>query len=552
MANIVNIWRGRQGDKGEAGETGIGVGDIRGSLLDNPVLHALRKNMVAQVGDVEFNRQGEAFLLNRYGNYEFVSSDPITNYRNYSNDFTQWSDFFNRWSIVSTGNTDPFGGNTATIMKLDATTVEGDIVVDKSITNVPTNRFNTCSFWFNIVSGNITAVNITVGGVLYKVEDTFVAGYQRLRVSVPESVQNFTFSIDPVGDVDSEFIIYGVQFESGSIMNDYVETQADPVTVANPSGAQRENEIGYQIEDQKQNIIANSENLKESNWTVEGATVEEFAEADLFNDKFKNVNVIFGVNPSALIRTDSTVPLVNGNAYAFSVFVRLLSGTVDAFNASIGGGQQIDMGELDGNEYTRLQGVAIAGASDQISFQIISPNQNANMIIEGFQLETDNLSSYIRTVGFSSTRNADFVTLPYQPVNYNEPFTLSFLLNLGDVNEEIRYIASNGATGNNEFSVFFEGSDFKVKLDGVTSTFTGVDDAKAVSVVYDGANVLVYKDSFLLDTQANSGNVTGIQPVFYIGGDGTEANNLNGFMYDFRMYNEALTALEIRHLQRVD
>ena len=111
MTDIVTVFRGRRGQAGTNGEDGTGVSDIRYSILDNPLESLLFSNNLSNVSDLTWARAGEALITDRYGEPAWISGDDITNYIQYSNDFSNWSDLFSRWSIVSTGNADPEGNN---------------------------------------------------------------------------------------------------------------------------------------------------------------------------------------------------------------------------------------------------------------------------------------------------------------------------------------------------------------------------------------------------------------------------------------------------------
>ena len=86
MSKIV-VYKGKIGDRGTDGIDGAGVADIRKSIIDNPVLDCLYNNNLARVGDLTFTRLGEAVLIDRYGDYQFVTSEDFTNEFTWSEDF---------------------------------------------------------------------------------------------------------------------------------------------------------------------------------------------------------------------------------------------------------------------------------------------------------------------------------------------------------------------------------------------------------------------------------------------------------------------------------
>ena len=53
----------------------------------------------------------------------------------------------------------------------------------------------------------------------------FSNDWVRLRTSIASGSGSFVFGIDPVGDSGAIFGLIGVQFEEGSVLNDYLEKQ---------------------------------------------------------------------------------------------------------------------------------------------------------------------------------------------------------------------------------------------------------------------------------------------------------------------------------------
>lgn len=548
--SILTFYLGKQGDKGTDGENGTGVADVDGSLLDNPVLDLFRNNKISETGDLTWERAGDALIQDRYGVFNFISGNDITNFFDYSNDFSFWSDPFTRWSINSTGNSDPLGGSNATHMNLDATTSVGNVVVEQAVSGLNPDLFNTVSFWFKVVSGTITELDVTIGSGQFKVKADLTSSWQRVSVTAGDPAGSALVSIDPVGVSGAVFAIFGAQFENSSVQHDYIETTGAPVTIPNPFPVARSNDLGYLFEDQKDNIIFNSEDLAAANWTIQNGTVLEYQEATLFGDYFKNVNINIGANPTIVINSSAT--LTPGETYTISFFIKRLGGVIDSIQGSIGGGTFETMGVIDEDlDYTRLTMTGVAGAGLGVDIQIISSNQNANIVALGFQCELGNISSYIRTTTSANTRPEDDVNTPYLLTRPDDQWSLSFNHNSIPDNPNTKYIFNNGLGGVDEFSSWFEDDSLKVNIGSTVTTFTTVLSSSFIGLTYQSNSLNLYLDGLLVDTQTNNGT-SGAQPVtLYIGSDETAANSLEGYMSMFKFYDTELNADNMRYLAGV-
>jgi hypothetical protein len=300
------------------------------------------------------------------------------------------------------------------------------------------------------------------------------------------------------------------------------------------------------FEDQKTNLIEFSENLSETNWTIEGGSLSNYSLPDIFGDSFKNINVSFTNNPTVTIRSSGV--FTEGETYTISLFVKLLSGTLDSITASLTGGSQVSMGDLLETEYTRLTATVVAGASGTMDISFISSNQSADLLILGVQTELGGLSSYIRTTGAANTRPEDDCNLPYNLMGAADPWTVSFS-HFGIINDtKEKYIFSNGLTSSDEFSMRIVSDTLIVNIGGVETTFAGVIDSSFVAVTYDSTNLKLYVNGVLTETKANTGVSGAVPTTLYIGSDETSANSINAFMSNFKFYDSELSANNIRYL----
>jgi len=222
--SILTFYKGKIGDDGENGENGTGVSDIRESLIDNPNFSALYNNRESRTGDLTVSRAGEALLEDRYGGFEFISGDDITNYIQQSNTFSLWGDINNFWTLSATGQPDPLGGNDASNITLDSNIVSGDDVMESIATGMTAGPFHTMSFYFKVISGTITGLELKVGPNVFPIKATLGSTFERVNVSIGLNVGSGIIGITPIGLSGAVFGLFAVQFENGSNVHDYIPT----------------------------------------------------------------------------------------------------------------------------------------------------------------------------------------------------------------------------------------------------------------------------------------------------------------------------------------
>ena len=549
MTDIIKVFRGRRGQKGIDGEDGTGVSDIRESILDNPVDSLLFSNNLSNNSSLNWARAGEALITDRYNNPKWVSGDDITNFIKYSNDFTNWDDLFNRWSIVSTGNPDPEGGNNATIMKLDATTVAGDIVLSGLASGMTIAIYHTLSFWFKIVSGTITGVDIAFGGDTFKIDPAKITNsFVRVSIPVELNASGAIVDINVIGTIGSQFSIFKTQHENGSVVHDPIDTTTIPVTVPNPLTPARSNDLGYLIEDQKQNLILNGENLNRSNWSVSGGTVTSYQSKGAFGDLFQNIQVNWITTPSLTV--SSTGTFTEGDTYTVSAYIYAI-GNITSLTATVSGGDPVSFGELSTEGFTRLSVEAVAGPSGDLVFSAISPDLSGQLILTAVNATQGSLSSYIRTGGALIARPEDDVNLTYSIASPSDNWTVSFGHSGIDNTSDIKYIFNNGLSSGGEFSCWFESDNLKINAGGVTKVFSTVLDSTNLTLVYDGSKIDLYKNGLFYMTTNIIISIDAISTVLYIGSDETNGNSINAFLSKLYFYDSALTSDEVRYLAGV-
>lgn len=557
MANVLTIHRDlkgvgnrRSGAPGADGVNGSGVADIRESIVGNPILDLFYNNKLSKVGAVTWDRSGEAVITDRYGVDQWVSGDDITNDMTQSNDFTMWSDPFNRWTRVGS-TTDPLGGGTATEISLDETlTADQAFVgtVERSVSGLTAGKVYTVSFDFKLLSGSISEIQITAGGVYFDVTKTVTTSYQRLTVTFFSAVSSLLFSIHPVGTSGSTFALYEVMYEIGSTAHAPINTTVIPVTISGTDIDYRASDNGYLFEGMKGNLVVNSEDLLQTNWALSSGAIEEGT--DTYGQIGKNIVVNINSLPTATLK--STGAFTNNTLYTLSFDASIVSGSVNA-SASINGSAPVDFGILPTGEIKRLSFQIISGTgASELEFSITSSNLSGRLLLTSIQVEVGSLSSYIRNAASSNSRPLDLVTVPYNGnvPNINAAWTLFFNSRLIPVNSDIKYILTNGETGANELSLFFESTDLKLKTGNTTHALSNATSSE-IAIVYDGVNIVFYINSVLMLTIPFVINIDNSASTMFFGAGSGGLNALFGFLLTLKFFDESLTIEEIKYLSGV-
>tara|TARA_R110000744_G_scaffold43341_1_gene97299 strand:- start:174 stop:1820 length:1647 start_codon:yes stop_codon:yes gene_type:complete len=542
--STLTLFLGELGTRGIDGETGLGVADIRESIIENPLLSVLKTNKLNNVGDVTVSRTGEALIKDRYGDYQFITGDDHTNYLYYSNDFANWSDALNNWTLTSTNNADPDGGNDASYITLNTDITPSTSFVIESTASGMTAGYKTASFWFKVVSGTVTDLEFKVGSESFRVKSSLNSTWERVTVSTEVNVASSLINIKPIGLTGAVIGLYNCQFENGSNVTAYIDVPATtPVTVVNTVPPIRRNNLGYLIEETKTNIIQNTENLTRTNWGISGGTVSSYNGQGVFRDWYQYIQMTFTNQSLLLSSTGTFTPNVD---YTVSFFVYVLSGSVTALNISLQGGATVNLIQLPTEGFVRLNAVVRAGASGDLVFNFISPDLTGNLLFMGVQVETGGLTSYIRSATGSVTRPEDDANGTYTLPRPDAPWSFAFTHNSVIDNSSIKFVFDNGQAPLNDFAAWFSGTQLNIKIGSVTSTFNNALDSTRLGAVYDGTNIKLYKDGFLYDTQSNNGFVSLIAPTVYIGSDDTSTNSINAYLSNMEFWQDELTAAEMR------
>ena len=551
MTNVLTIHRSRRlGPTGTNGLNGSGVADIRESIVDNPMLDLFYNNKLSKTGALTWVRAGEAVITDRYGVDRWISGDDITNEMTYSNDFVQWSDPFNRWTRVGS-TTDPLGGGSATEISLDSTLIASDPqagTIERSVSGLVSGRAYTVSFDFKRLTGSISEIQITAGGVYFDVTKTVTTNYQRLTVTFFAAASSLLFSIHPVGTSGSTFALYEAMYEIGSTAHAPINTTTTPVTVSGTGIDYRASENGYLFEGTKTNLVVNSEDLLQTNWTLSSGDI--IKGTDTYGQIGKNI--VIDINTLPTVSLKSTGAFANSTLYTLSFDAKIVSGSVNA-SASINGSAPVDFGLLPTGSITRFNFQITSGTgASELEFSITSSNLSGKLLLTSIQVEGNSLSSYIRNATASNSRPLDLVTIPYNGniPNLNNPWTLFFNSKLIPINTDLKYILSNGLSGANEFSAFFESEDLKLKVGNTTHVLSNATSSE-IAVVYDGVNIVFYINQNLVSTIPFTINLDNSASTMFFGADSAGFNALYGFVSTLKFFDESLTIEEIKYLSGV-
>lgn len=548
--SLLTLYPGElRGDNGQDGEDGSGVSDIRQSAINNPVLDILRNNKPTRTASsLSWVRDEEALINDRYGDNVWVQGSTITNWIEYSNDYTNWSDAGGSWSFSASGQTDPFGGSTATELLLDQDTIAFSNVIGLAVDSVENSVLYTVSFWVYVTSGTISGVKVNFGSNNKDITQDFTGGYTRVSFTLDNGGAGSTVFISPQGLSGATFIVFGVMAQKGRNVNDYIETTGAPVSVANPNSI-RANEFGYLIEDFKINEIKNTEDLTASSWTLSSGIVSNFSGEDPFGITGLPIELTFETEPT--ITLTGSGAYINGNIYTVSLWVYLTAGSLDALTVSVAGGQSVAFDQAPTTGFQRLDVKCVAGSSPDVTFFLTSSSTTAIVCMTGFQVEDGNLTSYIRNVNALKDRPVDLVTIPYLDNVPDISKNWSMLFNYSGILQDStnKYVFHNKLTGNNEFSGRFTFNSFLIELNGNSVGFTGIEEGDDIIITFDGNQLIFYRNGSQISQPIISAfDVSDIATTLNIGSDLNNENALNAFLSQFTMWKDTLTGDEVRYI----
>jgi len=541
---VLTIYKGRKGLNGSNGVNGLGPSDINTFDMEDPISSLLNPNNHSNNAVINYTRTGYGAFTDRYGNEAYARNQETTNYITWASNFSNWSDLSGRWSYIGT-TTDPFGGNNASEINLDVDTdslTGNGEVAEIIVNNVPTGRMVTVSFYVKVISGSVSGLDFVTGSNKYTVRPATSDWVRVVYPIWPSS--SFIFSINPRGLTGARIGVYGVQIENSNTATDLIETTGTQITRVFNGDRSKQSDKGYLIEEAKTNLVKNSNNL--STWTLENCTVGNYDGLDPFRHDYQLIRVNWA-SIAQISLTGDTDSLTAAQEYNVSFYAYITGGSVDGFAVSLGNGVEVSLDNPSVEGFQRVSVKCIAGNDDNIKISATSTALNAQLLISCVQVEAGDLTSYIDTGNQTSSRAQDLFQLNY---SYNIPKpsdNWTFVFRCVDKlnNPTKKTIFSNGESGANEFSVYYEGNLLNIN-NGSNVVNLDVFSYEKVALVYDGVNIKFFGETELLSTQSLS-STDFIASNFYLGSNGTD-EFLNAYLSYFSFYTSALTYNEILYL----
>lgn len=538
------------GDKGARGKDaidGIGVTDIDAEPVNNPMVSLLFNNSMSKSALLTATRDSTAEYVNRYGVRTWANAPSVTNYIPYSNDFTQWIDPFSRWSYIGAA-TDPLGGSNASEINLDVDTDTlggSGQVLETSIAGVSQGDNITFSFWVKVISGDVSAIDFVLPPLASRLI-TLAPTDQWQQIIYPTCASAILtgLSINPRGKSGARVAIYQAQLDSSNTFIEEIITTGTSKTVIFDGYQIRQSDKGALLESEKTNLVHNSNDL--SLWTKTNCSITQLLIADPFGHFSQNIKIVYGSLPNIELQGD-TEPMSTGVEYNVSFYAYLTAGSMESFTVELGGGAAVALDIPPVTGFNRFSVKCTAGADDTITFKASSPSLTAQLAISSIQIEFDDLTSYIQSCGGSS-RLADIITFDYA-YNFpapNLPFTFSFKIFEMPNGSSKKYVFSNGLSGVDEFSLYYENENLVMNNGGNLASADMIQ-YNQVGLVYDGANLVFYGERENIDTVALA-NTSTIATTVHMGSK-LGISHVNAYLSNFLAYRGALTHNNMLYLQ---
>jgi len=538
---IIKIYEGGLGENGQNGQNGSGVSDIRKSIVDNPLINILNPN---NLGDLTWTRAGDGAYINSLGIYSFKTGNEYTNHITQSNTFTAtWLDFFSEWTGGTKTQPDPEGGNLATDITFDVDTRSGTISGIGTPTIFMTDdKYYRFSVWIKKISGTFDSIDFSDGnGNLMHVATAISTSWVQYKFIASKFDTGGRVHIKPRCSAGSVLHIYQAQATEGHNLHETITTTGAAVTISNPDPVFRSNRSGYLIENAKTNICPNSERLQL--WNLSSGTLIQ--DTDLFGESDNYNKLTFSTIPTVTL--SQPITYTAGAAYTVSLFCHLTAGDLTAITIRIGDGAEVFLPPSTTNGYTRLSAKVIAGTTGDLIISLTSNSLTAVPKITGVQIETGELSSYIRTTNTAITRAADLVVVDESKIpNLSKDFSVIVNVSAFKNDSTKRVLLSNEQTGADEFAIYTQNDNIKVQAGSNLLNAGAISQYNSFSMTYNSATdeILFYKNGILSGSNVNAFNgFTDSGTALKIGADLTNA--IDDYIKRVAFYDEILTAAEI-------
>lgn len=547
---------GKKGPAGRDGTDGLGVSDIRKSLIASPIFNLFRANNIDP--NISWTRDSEAAFVDRYGDNIKVSGDDVVHLLANSDDYRQSAGLTfpwvnnSLWTLDEDRNqSDPLGGTDASEITFTSTTGQTFGFMGNMLAS--TGLIFRVSIYIKVISGTVNKVSFRNGSAGDTVDfpQTPSADWQRISLvytGVPSAEARFLLDAPSGCTVQ----VFRANITEGTKLHDPLLVGDNrPVTVPTNAPVFRENEKGYLIEGEKTNLCPNSQEI--TDWSINGgAIVSQNPNPDPYGDINTNTLVTFAGSSS--ISITQTLTLVEGDTYSVSFFAASASGSVESLSVQLGGGQAQTVEVTNG--YVRQSLQMVAGSVNSIIFNATAGTSGTSFILTGVQVETGQLSSYIATSDVTEVRQADNVSISGSTFPaLNQPYTIqcswrdvvfvdadtSYAFNGSDNGVAIIFQQSNGVN-----QVVFRpatGSDAEVD---------SVDSSGELIITFDGVNSSLYYNGLFSTAGTNTTIPSQPDTTVYIGArTASQDDPLNASLKCLRAWDFALTADEVKYISEV-
>ena len=583
------------------------LADTRLAKLQNPLCHLFKKNKLVEtlVGSLNHTRASGATYIDQYGVLQYSPSPVATNELLWSEDLGNAAWAKSSSTVETNAAISPTGNLTAN----KVTYASAGSRVTQSFT-IGSGTHITLSVYAKQISGDgcrVLLYNSTVGGSIASVDfadftrdNFFVDDWGRIQFTAantagagfsPGDLLSFYIYSDRLGGsvAGSSLYIWGAQLEEAKVANGYIKTEGTSASGTSYVGIDqsRQEKEGWLIEGASTNLGVQTEVFESANWILANGLTVQDNQAVAPDGSLTAALMTIGTGGSDNM-IDSVPITDSGQDFTLSWFIKpntleaiqlrpamtggttIDQGGIYNFNTKVWSGSLGSTGKTEelGNGWYRLSVTTTGNGTNsniQLRLNTAGGLYPGTAWIWGAQLEEKSFpTSYIPTEAAATTRAAD-------DIQFQAYKNMTLLDKSNTFVFTARPISGDGVSGNRPFiTAKPEGStdnfqrNFSVFSDDPTRCLNYVAGNQTTSVfsdtewgqvasVYDGDATLLtaYANGVSTGTLTPSGFDTSTTPekiVFNQTSSGTPNDDFGFHIQDFRIYDFALNAAEVRLL----